>query len=72
MRLRRPEAFDSQPVHMAFDWSLVGMSNSVAWLADQIPTQVELGPRLLAKILAGLVELSPFVARSDHFRVAYF
>src|SRR4051794_13592580 len=40
--LRRPEAFD-QPLHKTFDWSLDQMSTSVAWLADRIPPQVELG-----------------------------
>lgn len=40
--LRRPEAFD-QPVHKAFHWTLDQMSRSVAWLADRIPGEVELG-----------------------------
>jgi hypothetical protein len=40
--LRRPGAFD-QPVHRAFHWTLDQMAESVAWLANRIPGEVELG-----------------------------
>jgi hypothetical protein len=40
--LRRPQAFD-QPVHTKFHWTLDQMSESVAWLANRIPSEVELG-----------------------------
>lgn len=40
--LRRPEAWD-QPLHRVFHWSLAQMAESVAWLANRVPTGVELG-----------------------------
>jgi hypothetical protein len=40
--LRRPEAWD-QPLHNVFHWSLAQMAESVAWLANRVPTGVELG-----------------------------
>jgi hypothetical protein len=40
--LRRPEAFDT-PVQTAFYWTHEQMADSVAWLADRIPVEVELG-----------------------------
>jgi hypothetical protein len=39
---RRPAAWD-QPMHTVFDWSLDEMAESVAWLANRIPDDVELG-----------------------------
>jgi hypothetical protein len=40
--LRRPAAFDT-PIQTAFYWSHEQMADSVAWLANKIPSQVELG-----------------------------
>ncbi|HUB94473.1 MAG TPA: hypothetical protein VL993_01060 [Stellaceae bacterium] len=40
--LRRPDAFDT-PVHDAFHWTHEQMAQSVAWLADRIPAEIELG-----------------------------
>jgi hypothetical protein len=40
--LRRPDAWD-QPLHKVFHWTLEQMADSVAWLANRIPSQVELG-----------------------------
>jgi hypothetical protein len=40
--LRRPGAFDT-PVQTAFYWTHEQMADSVAWLANQIPMEVELG-----------------------------
>jgi hypothetical protein len=40
--LRRPEAFDT-PVQTAFYWTHEQMADSVAWLADRIPAEVEFG-----------------------------
>ena len=40
--LRRPQAFD-QPAHKAFHWTMEQMAESVAWLANHIPAEVELG-----------------------------
>jgi hypothetical protein len=40
--LRRPQDFD-QPLHSAFHWTLEQMADSAAWLANQIPREVELG-----------------------------
>jgi hypothetical protein len=40
--LRRPDAWD-QPIHKTFHWTQVQMADSVAWLANQIPPEVELG-----------------------------
>lgn len=40
--LRRPQAFD-QPAHTAFHWTMEQMADSVAWLANRIPADVELG-----------------------------
>jgi hypothetical protein len=40
--LRRPQAWD-QPLHKCFDWTLAQMADSVAWLANRIPPQIELG-----------------------------
>jgi hypothetical protein len=40
--LRRPQDWD-QPLHRCFDWTLAQMADSVAWLANRIPRQVELG-----------------------------
>jgi hypothetical protein len=40
--LRRPQAFD-QPLHKVFHWTLDEMAESVAWLANRIPAEVELG-----------------------------
>ena len=40
--LRRPEAWD-QPLHRVFHWSLAQMAESVAWLANRVPSGVELG-----------------------------
>ena len=39
---RRPKAWD-QPMHTVFDWSIDQMAESVAWLANKIPADVELG-----------------------------
>lgn len=40
--LRRPDAFDT-PVHEVFHWTHEEMAGSVAWLANRIPQEVELG-----------------------------
>jgi hypothetical protein len=40
--LRRPEAWD-QPLHTVFHWTLDQMADSVAWLSNKIPDEVELG-----------------------------
>lgn len=40
--LRRPEAWD-QPLHKVFHWTLDHMAELVAWLANQVPADVELG-----------------------------
>ena len=40
--LRRPQDFD-QPLHTVFHWTLEQMAESAAWLANQIPAEVELG-----------------------------
>jgi hypothetical protein len=40
--LRRPQAFD-QPIHTKFHWTMDQMAGSVAWLANHIPDQVEVG-----------------------------
>lgn len=40
--LRRPQDFD-QPLHGVFHWSLAQMAESVAWLANAIPEEIELG-----------------------------
>ena len=40
--LRRPDAWD-QPIHKTFHWTQAEMAESVAWLANQIPPEVELG-----------------------------
>ena len=40
--LRRPQAFD-QPVHTVFHWTLDQMAESVAWLANKVPAEAELG-----------------------------
>jgi hypothetical protein len=40
--LRRPAAFDT-PVQTAFYWTHEQMADSVAWLANRIPAEVELG-----------------------------
>jgi hypothetical protein len=40
--LRRPDAFDT-PVHEAFHWTQDQMAESVTWLANRIPDEVELG-----------------------------
>jgi hypothetical protein len=40
--LRRPQAWD-QPLHRVFHWSLTQMAESVAWLANRVPSSVELG-----------------------------
>jgi hypothetical protein len=40
--LRRPQDFD-QPLHGVFHWSLEQMAESVAWLANAIPGEIELG-----------------------------
>jgi hypothetical protein len=40
--LRRPQAFDT-PVHEVFHWTHEQMAESVAWIADRIPDEVELG-----------------------------
>jgi hypothetical protein len=39
---RRPAAFDT-PVHDTFDWTSDQMADSAAWLAEQVPTDAELG-----------------------------
>jgi len=39
---RRPHAFDT-PIHKTFDWTLEQMADSAAWLANQIPSEAELG-----------------------------
>jgi hypothetical protein len=39
---RRPQDFRT-PIHEAFDWTLEEMADSVGWLANQVPEQVELG-----------------------------
>ena len=40
--VRRPQAFDT-PIQTAFYWTQDQMAESVAWLADRIPAEVELG-----------------------------
>jgi len=40
--LRRPDAWD-QPMHNVFHWTQAQMADSAAWLANQIPPEVELG-----------------------------
>jgi len=40
--IRRPEAFDT-PVQTSFYWTHDQMADSVAWLANRIPTEVEIG-----------------------------
>jgi hypothetical protein len=40
--LRRPHAF-ATPVHGIFDWTHDEMAQSVAWLANRIPGEIELG-----------------------------
>ncbi len=40
--LRRPGAFDT-PVHEGFHWTQEQMAESVAWLANRVPPEVELG-----------------------------
>lgn len=40
--LRRPDEFDA-PIHEVFHWTLDQMADSVAWLADRVPADVELG-----------------------------
>jgi hypothetical protein len=40
--LRNPDVFDT-PIHREFHWTLEEMTESAAWLADQVPTDVELG-----------------------------
>ena len=40
--VRRPNAFDT-PIQTAFYWTHHQMAESVAWLAERIPPQVELG-----------------------------
>jgi hypothetical protein len=40
--LKRPGAFDT-PIQTTFYWTREQMTESVAWLADQIPAQAELG-----------------------------
>jgi hypothetical protein len=40
--LRRPEAFDT-PIQTAFYWTHGQMADSVAWLANRIPAEIELG-----------------------------
>ncbi len=40
--LRRPEAWD-QPMHTVFHWTMDQMAESVAWIANRIPNEVELG-----------------------------
>ena len=40
--LRRPEAFDT-PNHKFFNWTQGEMAESVAWLADRVPIQAEVG-----------------------------
>ena len=40
--LRNPDAFDT-PIHREFHWTLEQMAESAAWLADQVPSGVELG-----------------------------
>jgi hypothetical protein len=40
--LRRPAAWDL-PLHAVMHWTLAQMAESVAWLANRIPTDVELG-----------------------------
>jgi hypothetical protein len=39
---RNPSAFET-PIHREFDWTLQQMAESAAWLADQVPADVELG-----------------------------
>jgi hypothetical protein len=39
---RRPKAFDT-PIHEEFDWTLEQMAESVAWLANRIDPDAELG-----------------------------
>ena len=40
--LRRPEAFEL-PIHQVFHWTQDQMADSVAWLANKIPSDVEFG-----------------------------
>lgn len=40
--LRRPNVWN-QPIHKVFHWTLEQMADSVAWLANRIPPEVELG-----------------------------
>ena len=40
--LRRPEAWD-QPIHKVFHWTLEQMAESAAWLANQVPSRVQVG-----------------------------
>ena len=40
--LRRPQAWD-QPMHEVFHWTMEQMADSVVWLANRIPNEVELG-----------------------------
>jgi hypothetical protein len=40
--LRNPAAFDT-PIHREFHWTLEQMAESAAWLANQVPADVELG-----------------------------
>jgi hypothetical protein len=39
---RRPDAFD-QPIHKEFSWTTEQVATSVAWLADKIPLEADLG-----------------------------
>jgi hypothetical protein len=40
--LRRPEVWDA-PIHKVFHWSLEQMADSVAWLANRVAPEIELG-----------------------------
>src|SRR5262245_3065881 len=40
--LRRPQVWD-QPLHKVFHWTHEQMADSVAWLANHVPADVELG-----------------------------
>jgi hypothetical protein len=78
--LRRPDAFDT-PVHKGFHWTQDQMADSVAWLADRIPTEVELGFHICSiwhhyqdagQDNSVLVDTANAIARRTSRPIAYF
>jgi hypothetical protein len=77
--LRRPEAFDT-PIQTAFYWTHEQMADSVAWLANRIPVEIELGFHICSiwhhwpdsgQDNAVLVDSANEISRRIHRPIAY-